>query len=76
MRFQERYRRLDRDTIELVMTLTDPQTYTRPWVSETKTLRRTPGWEIGEDLCIPSEEEFFNKIIRDPAAGVTNRSTP
>jgi hypothetical protein len=70
MRFEERYRKTDRDTIQLVMTLTDPRIYTRPWVSETKTLRRTTNWEIGEDLCIPSEEEFFNKVIRDPAAGV------
>ena len=71
MKFQERYRRLDRDTIELKMTLTDPKTYTQPWVSETKTFRSVPNWEIGEDLCIPSEEELFNKLIRDPAAGVT-----
>ncbi len=73
MSFEERYRRLDADNIELTMTLTDPLTYTEPWVSNTKVLRRMPGWEIGEDLCIPSEEEFFNQMIRDPAAGLTNQ---
>src|SRR5688572_33017722 len=33
MRLQERYRRIDRETLELTMTLTDPKTYTKPWVS-------------------------------------------
>ena len=33
-RFEERYRRVDRDTLELTMTLTDPKTYTRPWSNE------------------------------------------
>src|SRR5579871_986113 len=36
MRLEERYHRLDRDNMELVMTITDPKTYTKPWVSEKK----------------------------------------
>ena len=36
MKLQERYRRVDHDTLELSMTLTDPKTYTEPWVSKTK----------------------------------------
>ena len=35
-KLQERYRRLDRDTLELKMTLTDPEYYSRPWDSDTK----------------------------------------
>ena len=39
-RVQERYRRIDADTIELQMTLYDPISYTAPWTSVTKTFRR------------------------------------
>jgi hypothetical protein len=73
MRFQERYRRLNRDTMELSMTLTDPKIYTKPWVSETKTLQWQPKTEIDEVFCVPSEEQAFNKRMRDPAGGLTNK---
>ena len=39
-RIQERYRRVNADTIELRMTLHDPISYTAPWVSVTKIFRR------------------------------------
>lgn len=74
MRLQERYRRVDRDTLELTITLTDPKIYTRPWVSEKKIFKLAPAdREIQELFCVPSEEEAFNKNIRDPAGGVTKR---
>ena len=70
MRLQERYHRVDHDTLELTLTLTDPKTYTKPWVSETKTFKLQPKTaEIQEIFCVPSQEEAFNKRIRDPAAG-------
>ena len=69
-RFEERYRRVDRDTLELTMTLTDPKTYTKPWVSEKKTFRLDPKHEIEELFCVPSENDAFNKRVRDPGAGV------
>ena len=39
-RIQERYRRVDADTLELRMTLYDPMSYTTPWVSDTKIFKR------------------------------------
>jgi len=36
---KQRYHRVDRDTLELTTTLTDPKVYTKPWVSEKKTFR-------------------------------------
>ena len=36
MRLEERYTRINHDTIELKMTVTDPVMYTMPWVAETK----------------------------------------
>jgi hypothetical protein len=37
MRLEERYRRVDHDTIEVRMTLTDPTAYTQPWTAELRT---------------------------------------
>ena len=70
MRLQERYHRLDRDTLELTLTLNDPKTYTKPWASDKKTFKLQPVKEMQEIFCVPSEEEAFNKRVRDPAAGV------
>ncbi len=70
MRLEERYRRVDRDTLELTMTLTDPKTYTKPWVSEKKIYKLVPNRELPELFCVPSEEEEFNRNVRDPAGGV------
>jgi hypothetical protein len=69
MRLQERYRKVDANTIELSMTLTDPKAYTQPWVSEAKTLTRAPGkTEIREDLCVTSDEQEYLDQMRAPAA--------
>jgi hypothetical protein len=66
MRLEERYRRIDRDTLELVMTITDPVVYTRPWVSDTKRfqLNRPKARSWAEQIyCVPSEEFPFQKLI-------------
>jgi len=71
MTLEERYRRLDRDTLELNMTLTDPKIFTAPWVSERKVMKLAPrNREIAEQFCVPSQEAEFNRIVRDPAGGV------
>ena len=72
MRLEERYRRRDRDTLELTMTLTDPETYTRPWVSDTKIFRidreKSKRWDE-QIYCVPTEEYKFNQRVRDVAGG-------
>ena len=73
MRLQERYRRTDATTLELTMVLTDPEYYTRPWESDRKTFRLN-GLQIERPwdeqiYCVPSEEQKFNRLIRDPASG-------
>ena len=74
MRFQERYRRVNHDTLELSMTITDPKIYTKPWVSVTKTLSLVSKPEgLDEFLCVPSEEQLFNRTVRDPAGGVIHK---
>ncbi len=68
MHLEERYRRVDADTLELVMTLTDPKAYTKPWVGDTITFVRAKV-AIFEEICAPSEENHFNDRIRDAAVG-------
>lgn len=70
MTLEEHFRRVDHDTIELTMTLTDPKAYTKPWVAETKTLVLDPQMELQEDVCVPSDEQKYRELIREPAAGV------
>jgi hypothetical protein len=72
MRLQERFRRADHDTLELTMTLTDPKTYTGPWVSELKTWKLAPKLELEQEICVPSEEQSFNRRQRDVAGGKTS----
>ena len=75
-RVQERYRRTAFDTMEFQMTLTDPDYYTKPVATDTKVyvLQIEKGMdERLEGFCVPSEEQAFNKTIRDPAAGVVNK---
>ncbi|HEV2703615.1 MAG TPA: hypothetical protein VGV09_18460 [Steroidobacteraceae bacterium] len=50
LRVAERIRKLDADTIEDVITITDPNTYTKPW-STRVTYRRQPGLRLKEYVC-------------------------
>ncbi len=79
-RFEERYTRVDADTIELRMTMWDATYYREPWVSDLKTFKRVQkedvtyyGWYglfggITDAVCAPMNEvDDFNRRIRDPA---------
>lgn len=79
MHLQERYTRVDHDTITLQIVVDDPKVYTKPWVSQTKTFKTVPketitreGWYgLLEEICAPIDEvDTFNSRIRNPAAGV------
>jgi hypothetical protein len=73
---EERWTRPSPNRLRIDMTLTDPETYTRPWHASPKIWALIPkeamsigGWSgILEDRCIPSDESLFNKF-RDAAAG-------
>jgi hypothetical protein len=71
-RIEERYRKVDPETIELQLTLNDPKYYTRPWVSDIKIWKKEPrenvtwfGWYglfsgLGELLCAPMNATPLN----------------
>ena len=62
---EETYRRVDRDTIELTMTITDPKMYTQPWLALNKIPLhlQPPDFDIPELLCSPSEFAEYNNQV-------------
>jgi len=75
MTLHEVFRRVDHDHLELVITLTDPKTYTKPWVSDTMLFDwapkspRSENEEFREDFCIYSEQSSFFKDVDPVGAG-------
>ena len=67
MRLQERYRRVDADTLELVITITDPVVYSKPWSSDVKRMKlnreKAKRWDE-QIYCVPSEEFPFQRLIQ------------
>jgi hypothetical protein len=72
MQLEERYRKIDADTIELNETIIDPEYYSRPFKSDRKIWKlmkdASKGWDE-QIYCVPSEEFKFNKLIRDGEVG-------
>ncbi len=69
MRVEERYHRVDHDTMELTVKIDDPKAYTAPWLARDK-LRlklQPPNTDIMEMICAPSEAEEYKKVIVNPA---------
>jgi hypothetical protein len=72
MTLEERYRLIDADTLELTMTIVDPQYYSAPFKSDVKIWKRrndlAKEWDE-QIYCVASEEQRFNKLIRDGGLG-------
>jgi hypothetical protein len=68
MRVEERYQRVDHDTIKFTLTINDPQAYTKPWIALPRVFKLRPRAEIRQGYCVASEENAFTKRIREPGA--------
>jgi hypothetical protein len=75
LRVEERYRRVDRDHLEMTITIDDPKMYTKPWIALDKLSLRlqSPHFDISEMECSPSETAKYNKFFANPAAGVDEK---
>jgi hypothetical protein len=71
-RFEERWKRTAPDKMEVTITVTDPETYSKPWTSIPITYTLHPETDIEEMIFAPIDEVEFNERIRDPAGGKTN----
>jgi hypothetical protein len=75
MRVEERYHRVDRNHLEMSITIDDPKFYTKPWVALDKLSLRLqpPGFDIIEMECSPSETAAYNKKLGDKVSKGNNR---
>jgi hypothetical protein len=65
LRVEERFHRIDRDTLELSVKIDDPKMYTKPWVA-LKNFRfdlQPPTFDVREMICAPSEYLEYNKLL-------------
>ena len=68
---EERYQRVDRDHLMMTVTIDDPKMYTKPWTALKMSLRlQSPGFDIREMECSPSENALYNRLVANPAAGL------
>jgi hypothetical protein len=67
LRVTERFKRVDRDSLQIKFTLTDPDYYEGPWTL-TGNFRRQPKWELDETFCVPDEQKAFEHTVLTPNA--------
>ena len=70
LRAEEIFHRIDRDNMELTLTIDDPKVYSKPWVAIDKMpFKLQPAnFETPEMLCSPSELAEYNKKHAAPGA--------
>jgi hypothetical protein len=75
LRVEERFRRLDRDHLELSVTIDDPKMYTKPWVALDKFVfeLQPASFDVREMIWSPSEYEQYNKLMGNTAHGRENQ---
>jgi hypothetical protein len=74
MRVEERFHRVDRNSLELSVTIDDPQMYTKPWLAMKFPMKlQSPDYDVTEMMCIPSEMEQYNQDYGDVASGTEKK---
>jgi hypothetical protein len=73
MKVVERWHRLNYGTLEVQVTVTDPKTYTQPWVTAAAKIPLSPGTELSEYFCAPSDFGSFNDRVFLKAAGSADK---
>ena len=68
MRIVERYKRTSYSTLEAELTITDPEVFKKPWTTR-GVIQLSPGTELWEYMCVPSESEAFNREKINPQVG-------
>jgi hypothetical protein len=70
LRVVERYRRVDRDHLEMTVVIDDPKFYAKPWTAQILRLRlQSPKFDIPENECVPSEMEVYRELFAEQEAG-------
>jgi hypothetical protein len=68
LRVEERYHRLNGNTLEITVTIDDPKAYTKPWVARNKLPLRLmpPETDLMEMILSATEAAEYKKIVADP----------
>jgi len=74
LRVEERFHRVNRDRLELTVTIDDPKMYTRPWLSMDKfpMALRDPRTDIQEMYCSPVELAKYNELYGEAVSDSDN----
>ena len=77
LRMEERWHRVNSDTLELTVTIDDPKFYRQPWKALDRfVLHRLPdGYDISELICSATETAEYNRLVGKPAAPSAADST-
>jgi len=67
MHVEERYTRVDHNTLNVTVTVDDPKIYTKPFVVTKYDMKWIPEQEFEEQLCVPSEMMKYQKLLAAPA---------
>jgi hypothetical protein len=75
LRVEERFHRLDRDHLELTVTIDDPKMYTKPWVALDKFVfeLQPSSFDVREMIWSPSEYEEYNKLMGNSSSDRENQ---
>jgi hypothetical protein len=70
LRVEERWHRVNYDTLELTVTIDDPKFYAQPWKALDRfVLHRLPdGYDISEFICSATETAEYDRLIGKPVA--------
>lgn len=68
LKVEERWHRVNSDTLELTVTIDDPKFYTQPWKAlDRYVLHRLPdGYDMSEFICSATETAEYNKLVGKP----------
>jgi hypothetical protein len=68
LKVEERWHRLNADTLQLTVTIDDPKFYTQPWKAlNNYVLHRLPdNYDISEFICSATETAEYNRLIGKP----------
>ena len=77
LKVEERWHRVNADTLELTVTIDDPRFYTQPWKGLNKfVLHRLPdAFDISEFICSATETAEYNRLVGKPAAPQADDNT-
>jgi hypothetical protein len=68
LKVEERWHRVNSDTLELTVTIDDPKFYTQPWKAMDRfVLHRLPdNYDISERICSATEMAEYDKLVGKP----------